>query len=82
MANLAKVKMKCVELNPAAGGGNEVVVLEEVQDPLDATKHNIRRLHGPAVVNARLQLAIHAGTAGAAQFKKDQLYVVSFLETT
>lgn len=84
MANTVKLKMKCTSLTSAAGGiGHEQVELTEVLDR-DVTKHNVGRPNDTPGRRpmSRSQIYIHPDAAGKGQFIKDQLYVVSFLETT
>jgi hypothetical protein len=81
MANTVKVKVKCVGLQPAAGSVPEKVTLEEMYD-WDTTKHNTALLNQGPKTPTRWTFEIHPASGSTGQFKMNQAYVVSFLETT
>lgn len=81
MAIAAIIKMRCIRLQPAAGGNAEVAELRESSDP-DAAKQNIKK-HPVSQAQPRADMSLVIdNVAGQAAFKKDQAYVVTFTETT
>ena len=78
MANTVKLKMRCIELTPSAGGGPERVIMEEVYSPT-AAEHTTAVINEAPKPKGRADFSI-GSAAGKGQFIKGQAYSLAFTE--